>query len=47
MEQAVPYVIAAALALFDKDKTDALNKLLLQGNVDAYVLFILYARITH
>ncbi|KAJ6703889.1 hypothetical protein OIU85_029785 [Salix viminalis] len=31
VEQAVPYVIAAALALFDKDKTDALNKLLLQG----------------
>uniref|UniRef100_A0A6N2JYT4 phosphomevalonate kinase n=1 Tax=Salix viminalis TaxID=40686 RepID=A0A6N2JYT4_SALVM len=31
LEQAVPYVIAAALALFDKDKTDALNKLLLQG----------------
>ncbi|KAB5564269.1 hypothetical protein DKX38_004323 [Salix brachista] len=31
VEQAVPYAIAAALALFDKDKTDALNKLLLQG----------------
>lgn len=31
VEQAVPYAIAAAHALFDKDKKDALHKLLLQG----------------
>ncbi|CAK7356051.1 unnamed protein product [Dovyalis caffra] len=31
VEQAVQYVVAAAHATFDKDKKDALNKLLLQG----------------
>jgi hypothetical protein len=47
VEQAVPYAIAAAHALFDKDKKDALHKLLLQGNVAAYVFFILYAIFTY
>jgi phosphomevalonate kinase len=33
VEQAVQYDVAAAHVTFDKDKKDALNKILLQGNV--------------
>jgi phosphomevalonate kinase len=33
VEQAVQYAVVAAHVTFDKDKKDALNKILLQGNV--------------